>query len=68
MLIKVRRQNWNADFAYAPPTEEAVVNTDEIVSAVPAESRGVGPFTLVKFRDGSTMTVEGTPAQFATEP
>ncbi len=61
MLIKVRRQNWDATFAYAPPLEDAVINTDEVVSAVPVESRGVGLFMSVRFRDGTSMTVQGRP-------
>lgn len=64
MLIKVKWQNWEANFSYAPPTEDAVINTDDVARAVPAESRGSGPFTRVTFRDGSSMTVLGTPEQF----
>jgi hypothetical protein len=66
-LIKVRRQNWQANFAYAPPTEDAVINTDEVASAFPTESRGEGPFVQVRFRDGSSMTVLGTVDQFCPE-
>lgn len=61
MLIKVKRQDWYATFAYAPPLVDAVINTDEVVSAVACESRGEGPFVQVKFRDGSKMVIRGTP-------
>jgi hypothetical protein len=29
-LIKVKAQDWSGDFAFAPPTREMLVNTDEI--------------------------------------
>lgn len=61
MLVRVRRQNWEANFAYAPPLEDAVINTREVVWAVPTQSRGEGPFTLIRFRDGTSMIVKGTP-------
>lgn len=61
MLIKVKRLNWQANYAYAPPQEDAVINTEEVVSAVPTEACGSGPFLSVRFRDGSSMTVVGTP-------
>ncbi len=60
MLIKVKRLNYNGNYAYAPPQEDAVINTEEIVSAVPTEARGEGPFLLVHFTTGDTMTMVGT--------
>ena len=68
MLIKVKYQNWSGNFAYAPPVEDAVINTEEIVNATPTESRGSGPWTKVKFRDGSTMTIQGNPDQLLLLP
>lgn len=62
MLIIVRRQNWYADFAYAPPLEEVAINTDEVVTAVPTQSRGEGPFMTVTFRNGESMIVKGVPS------
>ena len=65
MLKKVKYQNWRApNFAYAPPTEDAVIQTDRIVSVTPTESRGSGPFVLVKFDDGTSMTCIGKPEDF----
>ena len=66
MLIKVERQDWGANFAYAPPLVEAVINTDDIVTAVPCESRGVGPFMKVKFRNGDEMIIRGKPSDLST--
>lgn len=63
-LKKVRWQDWSGEFAYAPPLRDAVVNTDEIVSVTPTESRGEGPWVKLKLRDGSTMTCRGTPDDF----
>ena len=60
MLIKVRRLNYQRDYAYAPPQEDAVINTEDVVQAYPTEARGPGPFTLVKFRDGTSCTIAGT--------
>jgi hypothetical protein len=64
MLRRVKCQDWNAQFAYAPPVVDAVVNTDHIVSAVPTDSRGSGPWTKVSFVDGRTLTCQGTPETF----
>lgn len=61
MLIKVKRQDWYATFAYAPPLVEAIINTGDVVSATPCESRGVGPFMTVTFRDGKQWIVQGVP-------
>ncbi len=60
MLKKVYVLDYSANYAYAPPKVEALINTDEIVSATPTDARGSGPFMLVRFRDGSNLTVVGT--------
>ncbi len=60
MLKKVKYQNWNARFAYAPPLEDLVINTEEIVHAEPCKSRGVGPFVKITFRYGGEKIVQGT--------
>jgi hypothetical protein len=59
-LIKVKKLDYSARFAYAPPVVDAVINTEEVVSAAAVEERGTGPFLQVCFRDGSTMTIKGT--------
>lgn len=61
MLKKVKYLNWNGNFAYAPPQEDCIINTDEVISAVPTEARGSGPFMLVKMSDGSKLTLVGVP-------
>jgi hypothetical protein len=63
-LKKVKMLDWSAQFAYAPPQVDAVVNTEEIVRVAPSEGRGSGPFVTIKFRDGSTMQCVGTPEDF----
>jgi hypothetical protein len=41
MLVKVKRQDWDAThWGYAPPRVDAVLNTDDVVSAVVCQSRG----------------------------
>lgn len=62
MLVKVKRQDWDdPHFHYAPPRVDAVVNTDDVVSAVVCQSRGVGPWYRVTFRDGTEWIVQGHP-------
>lgn len=59
MLIKVKMLDYNLPYSYAPPTVDAIVNTEEIVSAKITEARGEGPHLFVRFRDGSSMTIQG---------
>ncbi len=64
-LLSVRVLDWGASFAYAPPSRLAVINTDEIVSAVaidPSRTRCVEQTMRVTFRDGSTHEVVGCPS------
>lgn len=61
MLKKVKYLNWSGNFVYAPPQEDCIINTDEVISAVPTEARGSGPFMLVKMSDGSKLTLVGVP-------
>lgn len=44
--------------------DAARVNTNHIVSAVPCESRGVGPWTRINLVDETHMVVQGKPDQF----
>jgi hypothetical protein len=66
-LIKVKAQDWSGDFAFAPPTRESLVNTDDVQSVQPCESRGSGPFFRVRFRDGQAMICVGTVDDFITK-
>lgn len=63
-LKMVRAQDWSGNFAYAPPLVETALNTDEIISVMPCDSRGSGPWVKVKMRDGQTFTCQGTPQDF----
>jgi hypothetical protein len=69
-LRKVEFVDRNANYAYAPPTREAVINVDEIVSAVsiaPEHTRNSEPLVRVRFRDGSVLDVVGKPGDFVDE-
>jgi hypothetical protein len=59
-LKRVQMLDYHANYAYAPPAVDAVVNTEEIVSARPTDARGSGPFVAIKFRDGTSMTIVRT--------
>jgi hypothetical protein len=63
-LMRVKRLNYNTHYAYAPPQEDAVINLMDVQSVVPIEARGSGPFVVVRFRDGATMTCVGEPRDF----
>lgn len=61
MLKKVKFQNWDARFTFAPPVDDLLINTDEIVTAHPHDAeRGAGPFVKVTFRNGDTKIIQGT--------
>ena len=67
MSIKiVEILDYYASYSYQPPRKDAVINTDEIVSAVPCESRCSDPTMCVRFTDGSHLTVVGKPSDLAT--
>jgi hypothetical protein len=59
-LIRVKAQDWSGNFAFAPPTRESLVNTDDVQSVRPCESCGIGPFFKIRFRDGTELICEGT--------
>lgn len=63
-LIRVKAQDWSGDFAFAPPTVDTLVNTDEVQSVMPCESRGTGPFVRVRFRDGKELICVGVVMDF----
>lgn len=63
-LMAVRVLDWDASFPYAPPSRDAVINTDEVVSAVaidPSRTRCSSPTMRVAFRDGHAHEVIGRP-------
>ncbi len=59
-LIRVLALDYHANYAYAPPAVESAVNTDEILSVVPTDARGTGPFVQITLRNGSSLTCRGT--------
>ena len=61
MLVEVQVLDYGARYEFAPPSIWAVINLDEVVSAVPCESRRSERTMLIKFRDGSHLTVIGEP-------
>ena len=67
MLIKVKRLAYERPYSFSPPPQEdAVINTTDVLSAVITDARGSGPFLRVLFRDGSEMTIVGTPDTLLT--
>jgi hypothetical protein len=64
MLVKARYQDWDGNFSYAPPLCDVALNTDDIITVKPTESRGSGPWVSVKMRDGQTLTCKGTVDDF----
>jgi hypothetical protein len=67
MLKLVKRLNYDCQYAYAPPQEDAVINLDRIVSVVSTDARGIGPFVAIRFVDGTSMTCVGEPRDFIPE-
>jgi hypothetical protein len=67
MLIKVTMLNYGASYSYSPPQEDAVINKDHIASVCVCEARGCGPFVLIRFVNGDSMTVVGKPEDFVSK-
>lgn len=61
MLRKFKFLDYGASYAYAPPQEDCIINTDEVVSAIPTDARGSGPFMMVRFNGGYNLTLVGQP-------
>lgn len=64
-LLSVRVLDWGASFSYAPPSRLAVINTDEIVSAVaidPSCTRCMEQTMRVVFRNGTSHEIVGQPS------
>ena len=75
MLIKTRFYDWDAEFAFAPPLRDIVLNTDHLVSIedvpFPRSGSRVGPHVVVTKVDGKRLQCEGpisryTPAEDST--
>ena len=70
MLISVKKLDYEQAYAYAPPIMDAVINTDYIVSVVPAETRRPEPCVYIIFNMGSGPTLDmyciGKPEYFLT--
>lgn len=67
MLKKVQFQDFNAPHTYAPPTRDAVINTDDVSRVTPCESRGSGPWMMIRFRDGTHLIAQGKPEDLLKE-
>jgi hypothetical protein len=71
MLKKVRIIDYGADYAYAPPDKEAVINLLEIISIVSINKENTRrPFddqVRIRFNDGSRLDILGKPEDFLVE-
>lgn len=68
MMIKVRRYDWRASFTFRPPLVEAILNTDQISSAVKkSDGDRIGPHTEVTMIGGGVFQIEGEPDQLLKE-
>lgn len=66
-LMAVTHIDYRGNYAFAPPTDEAVINLDEIVAITtirPENTRSSYALVKVRFRDGSTLDVIGKPSDF----
>ena len=66
-LKLVRVLDYTARYDFCPPSVESVINLNEVVSAVPCESRHVEPTMIVRFRDGQSLTVIGMPTDLISK-
>jgi hypothetical protein len=65
MLKRVQVIAYGGNYAYSPPDHTAIINISEVVSMVqiPRENtrRPFDDVTRIRFRDGSSLDVIGTP-------
>lgn len=62
MLKLVKYLDYSGNYAYAPPTLEAVIDTAEIqrvTPILPENSRSSYALVKIRFKDGSIMDVVG---------
>lgn len=66
MLKLVKRLAYEKPHTYAPLQEDAVVQTNDIVSVtISSDDRGSGPFVRISLRDGTSLACVGRPEDFA---
>jgi hypothetical protein len=58
MLVKLEAQNWNAEFAYAPPLEELYVNPADVVSVQPVKPVVSAPLARSRFETARSTRVK----------
>lgn len=63
-LKLVKMLDYNQSYAHAPAQVDAVVQTNQIVSVVPTEARGNGPFVRINLKDGTHIVCVGKPIDF----
>ena len=65
-LVKVEKLDYSANYTYAPPTVETVVNPAHVVEADAADGRhrGCGPFTDLRMVGGEKMTIRSSVTAF----
>jgi hypothetical protein len=68
MLKQIRVLDYSGNYSYAPPTVDALVNTEEIVSAVPCASRRSEETMRLRMTDGSCLIAVGVPADLLSGP
>lgn len=64
ILKQVKALDCGANYSYAPPQVDALINLDDIQSVIPIDARGSGPFVMVRFKNGQTLTCIGVPSDF----
>lgn len=62
MLVKLQILNFNANYAYAPPAEEQIVDLDDIRQISPIETRYSEPCSRIRLANGSHVVAVGSPA------
>lgn len=68
MLKGIKALDYKASYAYAPPVVDAVINTDDVQTAIPCDARCSEPTMRIRFRDGSTVVAIGKPADLLRPP
>jgi len=67
MLVKIKCLDYEASYAYAPPSAEFLINSEHVIDVRPCEARGPGPFVRITLSDKRQYVARGTVEEILAE-
>lgn len=62
-LVMLECLDYDACYAYAPPSVDVLINPDHVTDVRPCDARGIGPFARIVLVDKRSYVARGTVAQ-----